>query len=64
MVQGVRSPSVGASRDGLAAAGDGAALLFAEISTERVNEAREQVPYLRERRPELYREWEGSGPKG
>ncbi|MFK4296236.1 hypothetical protein ABH924_001373 [Arthrobacter sp. GAS37] len=49
--------SVVAGPDGslLAAAGDGAALLFAEISTESVKAAREQVPYLRERRPELYR---------
>lgn len=44
----------------LAAAGDGAELLFAEISTESVKAAQEQVPYLRERRPELYREWESS----
>ncbi|MHC6219914.1 nitrilase-related carbon-nitrogen hydrolase [Arthrobacter sp. MMS24-S77] len=52
--------SVVAGPDGslLAAAGDGAALLFAEISTESVKTAREQVPYLRERRPELYREWD------
>ncbi|MGO4474201.1 carbon-nitrogen hydrolase family protein [Arthrobacter sp. M-10] len=58
--------SVVAGPDGslLAAAGDGAELLFAEISTESVRAAREQVPYLRERRPELYREWEGSAPKG
>lgn len=58
--------SVVAGPDGslLAAAGDGAALLFAEISSESVKAAREQVPYLRERRPELYREWEDSAPKG
>ncbi|MDQ0029348.1 putative amidohydrolase [Arthrobacter bambusae] len=54
--------SVVAGPDGslLAAAGNGAALLFAEISTESVKAAREQVPYLSERRPELYREWESS----
>ncbi|GAB3564247.1 carbon-nitrogen hydrolase family protein [Arthrobacter alkaliphilus] len=54
--------SVVAGPDGslLAAAGDGAELLFAEISTESVKAAREGVPYLRERRPELYREWENS----
>ncbi len=58
--------SVVAGPDGslLAAAGDGAALLFAEVSTESVKAAREQVPYLRERRPELYREWEDSAPQG
>ncbi|MCX2750430.1 nitrilase [Arthrobacter sp. MI7-26] len=58
--------SVVAGPDGslLAAAGDGAELLFAEISTESVKIAREQVPYLRERRPELYREWEESARKG
>jgi 5-aminopentanamidase len=58
--------SVVAGPDGslLAAAGDGAALLFAEISTESVTSAREQVPYLKERRPQLYREWEDSAPQG
>ncbi|MFH5880323.1 nitrilase-related carbon-nitrogen hydrolase [Arthrobacter sp. NA-172] len=58
--------SVVAGPDGslLAAAGDGPALLFAEISTEAVREAREEVPYLRERRPELYRGWEDSARKG
>ncbi len=51
--------SVVAGPDGslLAAAGEGAALLFAEVGTETVKAARDEVPYLRERRPELYREW-------
>ncbi|MEV7605187.1 carbon-nitrogen hydrolase family protein [Paenarthrobacter sp. NPDC089322] len=53
--------SVVAGPDGslLAAAGEGPALLFAEVGTETVNSARNEVPYLRERRPELYKEWEG-----
>lgn len=52
--------SVVAGPDGslLAAAGDGASLLFAEVGTESVKGARNEVPYLRERRPELYREWD------
>lgn len=52
--------SVVAGPDGslLAAAGDGAALLFAEVGTESVKAARNEVPYLRERRPELYSEWD------
>ncbi|WP_281451349.1 carbon-nitrogen hydrolase family protein [Paenarthrobacter nitroguajacolicus] len=52
--------SVVAGPDGslLAAAGEGPALLFAEVGTETVKAAREEVPYLRERRPELYREWQ------
>ncbi|WP_307429343.1 nitrilase-related carbon-nitrogen hydrolase [Pseudarthrobacter defluvii] len=56
--------SVVAGPDGalLAAAGDGPELLFAQVGTEAVIEAREAVPYLRERRPELYREWESQLP--
>ncbi|XAS68042.1 carbon-nitrogen hydrolase family protein [Micrococcaceae bacterium Sec5.7] len=52
--------SVIASPDGtlLAAAGGSAEMLLAEISTDSVREARAAVPYLRERRPELYRSWE------
>ncbi|WP_224091502.1 carbon-nitrogen hydrolase family protein [Arthrobacter sp. StoSoilB13] len=52
--------SVVAGPDGslLAAAGESAALLFAEVGTETVKAARDEVPYLRERRPELYRKWE------
>jgi predicted amidohydrolase len=52
--------SVVAGPDGslLAAAGDSAALLFAEVGTDTVKAARDEVPYLRERRPELYRKWE------
>ncbi|QSZ48118.1 carbon-nitrogen hydrolase family protein [Arthrobacter sp. D5-1] len=52
--------SVVAGPDGslLAAAGDSPALLFAEVGTDSVNAAREEVPYLRERRTELYEEWD------
>ncbi|MFJ4265445.1 carbon-nitrogen hydrolase family protein [Paenarthrobacter nicotinovorans] len=52
--------SVVAGPDGslLAAAGEGAALLFAEVGTDTVKAARDEVPYLRERRPELYNEWD------
>lgn len=55
--------SVVAGPDGslLAAAGESAALLFAEVGTESVKAAREEVPYLRERRPELYEEWDNRG---
>ncbi|HKU34377.1 MAG TPA: carbon-nitrogen hydrolase family protein [Paenarthrobacter sp.] len=53
--------SVVAGPDGslLAAAGEGATLLFAEVGTESVRAARAEVPYLKERRPELYAKWEG-----
>lgn len=53
--------SVIAAPDGslLAAAGSGAELLFAEVGAEAAKEARAAVPYLRERRPDLYRSWEG-----
>ncbi|MFP5312440.1 MAG: nitrilase-related carbon-nitrogen hydrolase [Actinomycetes bacterium] len=52
--------SVVAGPDGalLARGGDGPELLFAEVGTEAVRAAREEVPYLRERRPELYKAWE------
>ncbi|MGP0223521.1 carbon-nitrogen hydrolase family protein [Paenarthrobacter sp. NCHU4564] len=52
--------SVVAGPDGslLAAAGEGPALLFAEVGTDSVKSARNEVPYLRERRPELYAEWD------
>ncbi len=52
--------SVVAGPDGglLAAAGNAPELLFATVGTEAVRAARDDVPYLRERRPELYREWE------
>jgi len=57
--------SVVAGPDGvlLAEAGDGPALLFAEVGTVAVNAARDEVPYLRERRPGLYREWEARLPQ-
>ncbi|WP_285244779.1 nitrilase-related carbon-nitrogen hydrolase [Pseudarthrobacter sp. fls2-241-R2A-127] len=52
--------SVVAGPDGglLAAAGNAAELLFATVGPEAVRAARDDVPYLRERRPGLYREWE------
>lgn len=52
--------SVVAGPDGslLAAAGESGALLFAEVSAGSVRAARDRVPYLRERRPELYGDWE------
>lgn len=52
--------SVVAGPDGslLAAAGDSPTLLFAEVGTDTVKAAREEVPYLRERRPELYGKWD------
>jgi predicted amidohydrolase len=58
--------SVIAGPDGalLAAAGTGPALLYAEVSAASAREAREAVPYLRERRPELYGDWENSARKG
>jgi predicted amidohydrolase len=54
--------SVVAGPDGslLAAAGHAPALLFAEIAPDAVRAARDDVPYLRERRPEVYRTWENS----
>jgi len=52
--------SVVAGPDGrlLAEAGNAAELLFATVGPEAVRAARDDVPYLRERRPGLYREWE------
>ena len=54
--------SVIAGPDGslLAAAGQAPTLLFAEITADAVRAARDDVPYLRERRPEVYRAWENS----
>lgn len=51
--------SVVAGPDGslLAAAGAGAELLFAEVAPDAARKARGAVPYLRDRRPELYRSW-------
>ncbi|MDQ6752096.1 MAG: nitrilase [Actinomycetota bacterium] len=43
----------------LAQAGSGEELIFADISLERIRAARADVPYLSERRPELYARWEG-----
>ncbi|WP_311213085.1 MULTISPECIES: carbon-nitrogen hydrolase family protein [unclassified Arthrobacter] len=52
--------SVVAGPDGslLAAAGESPTLLFAEVGTDTVKAAREEVPYLHERRPELYKQWD------
>ncbi|MFJ5955439.1 carbon-nitrogen hydrolase family protein [Paenarthrobacter sp. NPDC092416] len=56
--------SVVAGPDGslLAAAGESDALLFAEVGTETVRAARNEVPYLRERQPELYAAWDHRDP--
>jgi predicted amidohydrolase len=55
--------SVIAGPDGelLAAAGPHPELLYAEVSAEAAREARDAVPYLRERRPDVYRAWEENG---
>lgn len=47
-----------------AAAGDSPELLFAEISTDAVAAARSKVPYLRERRPDVYASWEAKALGG
>ena len=51
--------SVIAGPDGslLAAAGPGTEILYAEVNPDAARTARDVVPYLRERRPELYRSW-------
>ncbi|RAX47420.1 nitrilase [Arthrobacter sp. AQ5-06] len=51
--------SVIAGPDGslLAAAGPVAEILYAEVDSDAAGVARDVVPYLRERRPELYRSW-------
>lgn len=51
--------SVIAGPDGslLATAGADAGLLYAEVEPDAARKARNVVPYLRERRPELYRSW-------
>lgn len=51
--------SVVAGPDGklLAAAGEGPELLFAEADAQAAKRERAAVPYLVERRPDLYREW-------
>lgn len=52
--------SVIAAPDGslLAFAGTGPELLFAEVGADAARQARDAVPYLAERRPDLYRSWE------
>jgi predicted amidohydrolase len=51
--------SVIAGPDGslLAAAGTGPGLVYAEVAADAAGKARDAVPYLDERRPELYRSW-------
>ena len=51
--------SVIAGPDGslLATAGPEAGLLYAEVDPDAARKARDAVPYLSERRPELYRSW-------
>ena len=57
--------SVVAGPDGalLAGAGEGPELLFAQVGAEAVAAARDGVPYLRERRPELYAAWDAGLPR-
>ncbi len=43
----------------LAQAGSAEELIFADISLDSIRAARADVPYLSERRPELYARWEG-----
>ena len=45
----------------LASAGRGEELVYAEVSAEAARRARDAVPYLRERRPDVYRAWEKPG---
>jgi predicted amidohydrolase len=54
--------SVIAGPDGslLAAAGAEPELVYAEVSAASARAARAEVPYLRERRPDLYCDWESS----
>ena len=56
--------SVVAGPDGalLAQGGTDPDLLFAKVDAASVRRARKDVPYLRERRPDLYREWEAGLP--
>ena len=55
--------SVIAGPDGelLAVAGPHPELLYAEVSAEAARLARDAVPYLRERRPDVYRAWGETG---
>ena len=55
--------SVIARPDGelLATAGPGQELLYAEVTAEAARHARDAVPYLRERRPAVYRAWDEAG---
>lgn len=52
--------SVIAGPDGtlLATAGPGAELLYARLDADAIRGSRRDVPYLAERRPELYRDWD------
>ncbi|OMH25166.1 nitrilase [Tersicoccus phoenicis] len=53
--------SVVAAADGslLAHAGEGPTMLYASVEPAAISSARERVPYLRDRRPELYVRWNG-----
>ncbi|ALV44439.1 nitrilase [Arthrobacter alpinus] len=48
---------VGADGGFLATAGPDATLLYAQLDAETIRATRKDVPYLSERRPELYGEW-------
>ncbi len=41
----------------LASAGTGATVLYAQLDAETIRATRQDVPYLAERRPELYEQW-------
>ncbi|WP_125611304.1 nitrilase-related carbon-nitrogen hydrolase [Specibacter cremeus] len=51
--------SIVAGSDGaqLAVAGDTATVIYARIDADRIRADRGEVPYLAERRPDLYRQW-------
>ncbi|MDJ0354700.1 nitrilase-related carbon-nitrogen hydrolase [Paenarthrobacter sp. PH39-S1] len=49
----------GADGGVLAQAGSGEELLFAQINRAEIHSARADVPYLSDRRPDLYGRWEG-----
>lgn len=57
--------SVVAAADGtlLARAGEDPELLHATVDRAAVAAARERVPYLRDRRPDLYGQWPGPAPR-
>ncbi|NUP57988.1 MAG: nitrilase [Pseudarthrobacter sp.] len=55
-----RSVVAGPGGSLLAEAGEQAGLLFAEVGTGPVRAARDEVPYLRDRRQAVYRDWDGA----